>query len=184
MALQNRRAKEGTGQYQDDPLVPLTLGACILASFAIYLGRRHRRSLGRAVAGWRLPGIAALAAPSSRKPATLGTSISKERQAAAAALRAALSRADVPMPELEAALEAAEATDVEGPLVRRGRQQLSLRRRRERDAAEAVRGPPQPLLKPAMRSLSCFQCFSTRPPQRIGAVLGKTSFLSFHPTLV
>jgi len=135
----NRRAKEGTGQYQDDPLVPLTLGACILASFAIYLGRRHRRSLGRAVAGWRLPGIAALAAPSSRKPATLGTSISKERQAAAAALRAALSRADVPMPELEAALEAAEATDVEGPLVRRGRQQLSLRRRRERDAAEAVR---------------------------------------------
>lgn len=125
--------------------MPLTLGACILASAAIYLGRRHRRSLGRVVAGWRLPGIAALAASGSGKPTTLGTSISKERQAAAAALRGALARSDVPLPELEAALEAAEAVDVEGPLVRRGRQTLSLRRRRERDAAEAVRRP-SPLL--------------------------------------
>mmetsp|Transcript_24434 Transcript_24434/g.67899 ORF Transcript_24434/g.67899 Transcript_24434/m.67899 type:complete len:1358 (+) Transcript_24434:145-4218(+) len=131
----NRRSKDGAGQYRDDPMVPLTLCGCVIAVAAMYLGRKHRRSLSRVMSSW----IFARGTTSAASASSLGTSISKERQAAAAALRAALARPEISIAELARCLEAAEATDVEGPLVRRGNQTMAQRRRRERDLAEAAR---------------------------------------------
>eukprot|EP00191_Tetraselmis_sp_GSL018_P011313 CAMPEP_0177608720 /NCGR_PEP_ID=MMETSP0419_2-20121207/18631_1 /TAXON_ID=582737 /ORGANISM="Tetraselmis sp., Strain GSL018" /LENGTH=1218 /DNA_ID=CAMNT_0019103447 /DNA_START=169 /DNA_END=3825 /DNA_ORIENTATION=+ len=128
-----RRSRD-VSEYEDDPLVPILLGVCVLCIAMLYLGRRHRRSISRVLGSW----LSVRGALGSQAP-TLGTSVSKERQAAAASLRAALARSDITAAELQRCLEAAEATDVEGPLVRRGHQTLAQRRRRERDAAESGR---------------------------------------------
>lgn len=91
----NRRHKENSGEYQDDPLVLLMLCVCVISIVGMYLGRKHRRSLSRILCSWfAIRGNQNTSAP------TLGTSISKERQAAAAALRAALAKPDVSVAEL------------------------------------------------------------------------------------
>eukprot|EP00877_Chromochloris_zofingiensis_P006025 jgi/Chrzof1/1676/Cz10g16240.t1 len=119
---------------RDDPLIPLTLAGCVMASFGLYLASKHRRSIwgfmgvkpkGSGVSLTSQPGAVA------EKPGSVNESQLKRQ--AAAALRDAMTSGDAS--KLDTAVQEASALDLDASLLQRARVLLSQRKKKEREKA-------------------------------------------------
>lgn len=133
--LQEQLAKTGTND-RDDPIIPLTLCGCVVATIGIYLAAKHRKRISRFM-NLHSHGSAMPAAAAEAKPVVPpGQMLTQQKRAAAAALRAALASGD--SGKLEAALETGSGLDLDPVLLGKAQVALSQRRKKEKERQAAL----------------------------------------------